>query len=273
MKTVLIVSFSIITLSLASCSAEKNHPANAKPLSMFSNEKKSAYLVDYDASRRGSIVYIDYETNKINIISEPPPDAMVSVLSELDAKVDVTGKVSAELANKYAETITQLGKRSVADNILRDALYRLNEYKLNFGSFDADSKELFNRILNVAESIANTEQAALQNDIKEKEVEQDKIELEKLKIEQSNIDLPQVKQFESDGYQAILDGDFENGLLNFTNCENAYPRYHNAYDISTYLKFVKTKNVDPKTIIKTVLDKYSYGMTSEMKSKYSEKSK
>lgn len=164
-----------IIILLVSCSGKKNHSTRATPLAMFASQQKSAYLVDYDASRRGSIVYIDYEKGTLNIISEPPPDAMVSALTELVGSLKFKEDVDASMSQKLTETITDLSKKSNSDNILRDALYRINEYKLNFGKFDAESVQLYMEALSVAKEIASKEGKVLENQIIENRIKEEEL--------------------------------------------------------------------------------------------------
>ncbi|MYY43954.1 hypothetical protein [Elizabethkingia anophelis] len=64
---------------------------------------------------------------KIRVLSENAPDAAIQSLTAITAKANIIGKVDASAALNTQRTIAQLGKRTAAVNMLRDALYRLNE--------------------------------------------------------------------------------------------------------------------------------------------------
>ncbi|HIC8646180.1 TPA: hypothetical protein ACW7X5_003452, partial [Elizabethkingia meningoseptica] len=127
------------------------------------NGQVLAHHVSYDASRRGSIIFTDKQ-GKIIVISEPPPDVATKLATELGAKADVIGKVNTELYLQTTKSIAELGKRTSAVNILRDALYKLSELKLKNDSLDKQTVALFMKILDVAQSVSQVE---LQNEIKE----------------------------------------------------------------------------------------------------------
>jgi len=119
------------------------------------NSKEAvAYLASFDATRRASVIKIDKD-GKMTIVSEVPPDAVISSVLELSAKV--SGKLDAQGAAKFAESVTVLGRRTAAVNILRDALYRLGEMKSN-GTLDTESGKLFEQVLQAAIKIAEAEE-------------------------------------------------------------------------------------------------------------------
>lgn len=178
MKIIKQILILLLALQLTGCNTRKNHGTRATPLVMFKDLKKSAYTLDYDASRRGSIVYIDYESGKVNIISEPPPDAIVSAVSELASSFKYKEDVDASFTQKLTETISDLSKKTNSDNILRDALYRINEYKLNFETFDKESVQLYMEALSVAREIATTEGKKIENQIIENRIKEEELKKE-----------------------------------------------------------------------------------------------
>ncbi|MGG8495805.1 hypothetical protein ACQY1Q_05275 [Tenacibaculum sp. TC6] len=80
----------------------------------------------YDATKRGSLMYLDKKGN-IRVLAENPPDAAIQSITNITAKTKINDKVDAELALSASKSIAELGKRTAAVNMLRDALYRLNE--------------------------------------------------------------------------------------------------------------------------------------------------
>ncbi len=122
-------------------------------------EDKQGYHFNYDPSRRGGLVLYD-KNGDLRVLAEVQPDAIVATASDLATKLAGTIKgqeISIENALKITESISELGKRSVAGNILRDALYRLAEMTISKNSLSADQKEIFLKIMETATKIAEAE--------------------------------------------------------------------------------------------------------------------
>lgn len=77
------------------------------------------------------------KNGKIRVLAENAPDAAIQSITDISAKVKGIESVDVEAAFKTQRTIAQLGKRTAAVNMLRDALYRLNE--LYYASLDENS--------------------------------------------------------------------------------------------------------------------------------------
>ncbi|MDH6252054.1 hypothetical protein M2347_001781 [Chryseobacterium sp. H1D6B] len=96
----------------------------------------SNYQMSYDAMRRGSILNIDHYGKINKILSEVQPDAAIAtttdVTSKLMGKLKSGDSVSAEQMTKITESLSKLGERTAPVNMLRDALYRLEEHCINF---------------------------------------------------------------------------------------------------------------------------------------------
>ncbi|MBP2616796.1 hypothetical protein [Chryseobacterium jejuense] len=86
------------------------------------------FWAQYDATRRGSMLYVD-QNQRIRMLSENPPDAAMETIMGITAKVKgLQGDVGeAEAAFNAQKSVADLAKRTAAVNMLRDALYRLNE--------------------------------------------------------------------------------------------------------------------------------------------------
>lgn len=80
----------------------------------------------YDASKRSSVMYLS-ENGELRVLAENSPDVAYQTILDINAKVKVTDEVDAEAALKTQRSVAQLGKRTAAVNMLRDALYRINE--------------------------------------------------------------------------------------------------------------------------------------------------
>ncbi len=104
------------------------------------------FWAQYDATRRGSMLYVD-KNQRVRMLSENPPDAAIQSITEISAKIKgLKGDVGeVEAAFKAQKSIAELGKRTAAVNMLRDALYRLNE--LYYATAD-EKKEILETLQN-----------------------------------------------------------------------------------------------------------------------------
>ncbi len=68
------------------------------------------------------------------------------------------------------------------------------------------------------------------------------------------------KQYEQEGYKALIDGDIEKAISAFTASENAYNGYHQVYELARYLRTNTAQFAVPdgrKDMIGVVLGKFS----------------
>lgn len=146
MKTKNYLLLTLLLIILSSCSAFKdasfkNNKATGKAgiirVPQFTKyvKDKNGKTLDtlgtfmwshYDATKRGSLMYID-KNGRIRVLAENPPDAAIQSITNITASANVDGKVEASLAYETSKSIAELGKRTAGVNMLRDALYRLNE--------------------------------------------------------------------------------------------------------------------------------------------------
>jgi len=94
------------------------------------------FWAHYDATQRGSMLYVGSD-KKVRVLAENPPDAAIQSIVKIGAELKgIEGIGDAELALETQKSIAELGKRTAAVNMLRDALYRLNE--LYYANQDAE---------------------------------------------------------------------------------------------------------------------------------------
>lgn len=134
----LLYTLGIITV-FNSCASQHNMTFNELK-SMNSN-----YQISYDAMRRGSMISINEKGRIDKVLSEVQPDAAIAttreVTTKLMAKLKSGDSVSGENITKITETLSKLGERTAPVNMLRDALYRMEEHCVNFP--DHCPKELY----------------------------------------------------------------------------------------------------------------------------------
>jgi hypothetical protein len=91
-------------------------------------------------------------------------------------------------------------------------------------------------------------------------------------------DLGAARLWESKGFMYLLDKDVNNAIEAFTNSENSYNQYHQAYEISRYLTENKSKLLDNtsefwKTAYRKIATDYSWKMPLNIKNQLLENSK
>lgn len=116
-----------IAIILIAC---KTHSATLEEL------KDKNYQMSYDAMRRGAVLSINKEGKIVRILSEVQPDAAIATTREITTKLMANlqkgNSVTGENMTKITETLSKLGERTAPVNMLRDALYRMEEHCINF---------------------------------------------------------------------------------------------------------------------------------------------
>jgi hypothetical protein len=143
-------TFLIVGIALLLTSCGTSHKATLEEL----KNTTSNYQMSYDAMRRGSILSINKDGKIEKILSEVQPDAAIAtttdITSKLMGKLSSGDSVSAEQMTKITESLSKLGERTAPVNMLRDALYRLEEHCINFKEHCTEDFYLksFNNIVN-----------------------------------------------------------------------------------------------------------------------------
>ncbi len=241
-------------------------------------EKNRFYVIPFDATMKSNLIYID-SSGKMNVLSEVQPDAayetLVNVTNSLLAKVNKKADISANNAVNITQSLAELGKRTVAVNILRDALYRLEEYNMNDTLRVQLNKDtvnptylLYKEILNTAKLIAqaevNAENQKAQAFIADQKQAQEQIETAKLQQMAINPELSKILQasyWEEKGFSYLVEKNIDGAIESFDQAEDIYPTYHSVYEISRYLKNEKSsKAINWDNIYAKILKDYSWGM-------------
>ena len=254
------------------------------PLASFGGDTTkncSAGFMVYDATRRGSFYFVDYKTKKLKVVSEPPPDVVTMLSKELNGNANVLDKVNISAKFKAVESIAELGKRTAAVNILRDALYKLAEIRISNDSIDARTEKLFLEALKVARDITITEAEFAKAESEKAKEEQFK-SLSNMTPEQINAipNKPNTAMFEYNTIiKSILSMDFSSKNLqakdtavlkkainDLKSFDDKHPQYFSAWELYT-----KLKNWAPHWTavlsdkILEILANNKYGMTEENK--------
>lgn len=79
--------------------------------------------------------------------------------------------------------------------------------------------------------------------------------------------LQRARNKEREGFQSLIDGDYDNAIASFQAAENAYNSYHNVYEIARPLRQKKFQMNDPvkkKEVFQKITRDYSYGVPSDL---------
>jgi hypothetical protein len=206
-------------------------PARLRPF-----EKDGMYFMDYNAERRGAILYVGPElaaNRTIKYCAEPAPDTS----ADFDTQLSVSKEAIAEGSLGMGQATVILPGRNSTVLALRESLYRLCELSINRpGINDKDLMEAYSELVTavtrVSEAVAEKESAqAAQAQAVATAVADASIPIAAVRSNTSS-----AREAENEGFQALLDGNFADALTSFTQAEALSPGRHNAYEISRYLK-------------------------------------
>jgi len=113
--------------------------------------------LDYDATRRGTLVFQGEAANSTRVLSEPSPDTAMGVVSEFVAKASYQG-IEGNASAKVTESIAELGKRTQTIMFLREALFRLNEMQFRNELTNAEIQLLYTKVIDTALELAKVDQ-------------------------------------------------------------------------------------------------------------------
>jgi hypothetical protein len=105
------------------------------------------YWLDYDASRRGTVVAAG--GNSTRSCAEPSPDMALQLVADIQANMEYQG-VDAQAKGAVATTAVKLAERSQMLLFFREALYRVCEISLNTDLSDEQIVQLYEQIVRTA---------------------------------------------------------------------------------------------------------------------------
>ncbi len=281
-RTIVLVVIVFSLFTMFSCSSHRmTRSSKLEPTELKPN---AYYMVPLDATIRENLVWTD-SLGRFRILSEVSPDAVVTSVTSVSGKITgelATGqKLSAEQATTITQSLSELGKRTVAVSILRDALYRLEEFNVNSNGrmMDTATYKLFLEILKSAQTIANAEQEGEKAKTAEKELEKEKEVTKQLMPKGGASEKYTIaSQWEEKGFNLLLSDNIDGAIEAFKEAEKIYPTYHNVYELQKVLtenkkKLANSKSAEAKAVLDMIVDQYSWGMDEETKSKLEAKSK
>ena len=208
------------------------------PARLRAVENDGMYVMDYNAERRGAILYVGQPLNENRVIkycAEPAPDTS----ADFDSQLSLSKEAVAEGSLGVGQATVILPGRNSTVLALRESLYRLCELSVNRPDINAQElmeayNEIITAVTRVSEAVAEKESAqAAQAQAVTTAVVDATIPLAAVRSNASS-----ARSAENEGFQALLDGNFAAALTSFTRAETLSPGLHNAYEISRYLKNV-----------------------------------
>lgn len=212
--------FTILIL-LSGCSA----------ITVVKTKNMTAKSIKLKGDKRVSYFIYDAQAKKTYTLSEPPPDAILEKAAKMVSKVDVADKVNTTQEFELVTKAIELGERTVAVNILRDALFRLSEMNINNRNQPLDDgyRELFDSILTVTKTIALAQKAKEDKALAEAQI----------KLTEINLENDVLSNYQS-AIRFIINQDQANALNFLEQLYKKYPSHFNISEIYNKLKTLST---------------------------------
>lgn len=148
------LSLIIFIAALSGC-AKFTQPARFHSI----DEEGKVYWFDYDASRRGALLYkfdpdeMSKNPRPIRYCAEPTPDVALSLINELKLfKPDGSGASAS-----FNTSVVKLAERTQMVQFLRESLYRLCEQSINETIKYGDMKDAYLKVIEAALAMAEAD--------------------------------------------------------------------------------------------------------------------
>lgn len=187
------------------------------------------------------------EANLKKIEIQHQTDSLLSIKSGLQ-------KDSADLKLRNDNAIAQIEINEARLSAVSDSLNRLLN---NFGSLTASQ---------AASSIKNVKDAVQRINTVSQETKENFSAANTTSAQAANNKLAVAKQKEREGFQALLDDNFQQAAAAFQAAENAYNGYHWVYELARFMK-ANQDETDPTkraAVIETVVSRYSKGAPPDL---------
>lgn len=224
--------------------------SSCSTIKMISSTKYELKTLKLKGDKRVVHVIYDIDSNRTYTLSEPPPDVILEKTLKVLNNTNV-GEITSEQRLDLSNKAIALGERTVAVNILRDALYRLSEMSINNRNQPLESgyKALFDSILSVSKSIAIVQVLAAEADKLKAEAENNKAVDQKnkseIKLLELNLEISAYDNYQT-AIQFLIDKDFNNAMAYFKGLYEKYPSHFNISEIYDELKKLSNKNITSK---------------------------
>jgi hypothetical protein len=163
MKYMIISLIAVMTSGCASFTS----PARSHEL-----DQTKSYWMDYDVTRRGTIV--SNANAKWKSCAEPAPDAAIGLVAKLEGSLNVAEQGEANAKGELTQSIVKMAEKTQMVMFLRESMYRLCELSINTDMDAEKTIELYVAVINASLALVEKEKV---------EAEKGKVEAERGKIE------------------------------------------------------------------------------------------
>jgi hypothetical protein len=118
-------------------------------------DQAKSYWMDYDVTRRGTIV--SGENSAWKSCAEPAPDAAIGLVAKLEGSLSVADKGEANVKGELTQSIVKMAEKTQMVMFLREAMYRLCELSINTGLDAEKTKELYAAVIGASLALVEKE--------------------------------------------------------------------------------------------------------------------
>ncbi len=150
MKFLFIVATSIAIHGCASFTS----PARMQEMS-----SGASYWMDYDVTRRGTIV--SAASSDWRSCAEPAPDAAIGLVAKLEGGLSLPAKADANAKGELTQSIVSLAEKTQMVLFLRESFFRLCELTLNTQLSADKTENLYRSVIDAALELVKKERAEI----------------------------------------------------------------------------------------------------------------
>lgn len=132
------------------------------------------YWIDYDVTRRGTIV--SRADAKWKSCAEPAPDAAIEIVAKLEGRLKVADKGEADAKGELTQSIVKMAEKTQMVMFLRESMYRLCELSINTGLDAGQTKDLYAAVIHASLALVEKERAEAEKGKIEAENEKKRLE-------------------------------------------------------------------------------------------------
>lgn len=153
----------VMLIVLSGCSSFTS-PARQHEL-----DGKKSYWIDYDATRRGTI--LSANNSKWHQCAEPTPDAAIAMVAKLEGSIKTPTGPEGSGKGELDQSIIKLAEKTQMVMFLRESLFRLCELSNNSNISQSEISILYKKVIDASIKLVELETATV-------ELEQDKVRLQ-----------------------------------------------------------------------------------------------
>lgn len=150
-----VIFLTLVAISLFGCSSF------TPPARMHEMDSTHSYWLDYDVTRRGTLIS-NTTSSSWKACAEPAPDAAIGMVAKLQGSLDIAGQGKAEGKGELSQSIVNLAEKTQMVLFLRESLFRLCELSINKDLNSQQTKELYESVLKSALALVEKEKAEIE---------------------------------------------------------------------------------------------------------------